>query len=94
MLETAKRKILKDNLYELSWANASNVVTVHLRIVSQPGAVPAPGGGAVGTSSGSAAPAAPAGVAGLRGVKLPNLVVGADLQPVAAVSAAASGVRR
>ena len=94
MLEAAKRKILKDNLYELSWANASNVVTVHLRIVSQPGAVPAPGGGAVGTSSGSAAPAAPAGVAGLRGVKLPNLVVGADLQPVAAVSAAASGVRR
>ena len=94
MLEAAKRKILKDNLYELSWANASNVVTVHLRIVSQPGAAPAPSGGAVGTSSGSAAPAAPAGVAGLRGVKLPNLVVGADLQPVAAVSAAASGVRR
>ncbi len=93
MLEAAKRKILKDNLYELSWANASNVVTVHLRIVSQPGAVPASGGGAVGTSS-SAAPAAPAGVAGLRGVKLPNLVVGVDLQPVAAVSAAASGVRR
>ena len=94
MLEAAKRKILKDNLYELSWSNASNVVTVHLRIVSQPGAVPASGGGAVGTGSGSAASGAPAGVAGLRGVKLPNLVVGADLQPVAAVSAAASGVRR
>ncbi len=90
MLEAAKRKLLGDNLYELAWANGTSVVTVQLRVISQPGA-PAPnastaaataaaaaGGGAAGAAAAAAATAAPVGVAGLRGVRLPPLVVGAD----------------
>jgi type VI secretion system protein ImpL len=87
MLEAAKRKLLGDNLYELSWANGASVVTVQLRVISQPGA-PAPNAAAAANGGGSgagagaagavAAPAAPVGVAGLRGVRLPALVVGAD----------------
>ena len=74
MFETAKRKVLKDNLFELSWANGTSVVTVHLRIVSQPGvAVAAAGGNA----------AAPVAASGLRAARLPALVVGGDaLRPV------------
>jgi type VI secretion system protein ImpL len=84
MLESAKRKLLGDNLYELAWANGTSVVTVQLRVISQPGA-PAPsaaaaavGGTAGGGAGGAPAAAAPVGVAGLRGVRLPALVVGAD----------------
>ena len=96
MLEAAKRKLLGDNLYELAWANGASVVTVQLRVVSQPGAPAAAGGGgggggSGGGGSGSGGSAAPVGVAGLRGVRLPALVVGADGPAVAAVSAAASG---
>jgi type VI secretion system protein ImpL len=97
MLESAKRKILQDNLYELTWANGASVVTVHLRIVSQPGAPAAAGGGGGG---GNAPTPAPAGVAGLRGVRLPALVVGADVRPAVAAAIAApavspaSGVRK
>ena len=94
MLEAAKRKLMGDNLYELSWANGASVVTVQLRVVSQPGA-PAPaaagGGGGAAGGGGAGGSAAPVGVAGLRGVRLPALVVGAEGQAVAAVSAAASG---
>ena len=93
MLEAAKRKLLGDNLYELSWANGASVVTVQLRVVSQPGAPAAAGGGGGGGggSGGGGSSAAPVGVAGLRGVRLPALVVGAEGPAVAAVSAAASG---
>ena len=93
MLEAAKRKLLGDNLYELSWASGASVVTVQLRVVSQPGApAPAAAGGGGGAAGGGGGSAAPVGVAGLRGVRLPTLVVGADGQPVvAAVSASASG---
>ena len=97
MLEAAKRKLLGDNLYELAWANGASVVTVQLRVISQPGA-PAPssaaaaGGGGAGagasTTAAAAATAAPVGVAGLRGVRLPALVVGAD---AAAQDATTSG---
>jgi type VI secretion system protein ImpL len=85
MLEAAKRKLLGDNLYELAWANGASVVTVQLRVISQPGATApattagagaAAGGTATGAGAGSTA--APVGVAGLRGVRLPALVVGAD----------------
>jgi type VI secretion system protein ImpL len=82
MLEAAKRKLLGDNLYELAWANGASVVTVQLRVISQPGApstaATASGGAAGAGSAGAAAAAAPVGVAGLRGVRLPALVVGAD----------------
>ena len=95
MLEAAKRKLLGDNLYELAWANGASVVTVQLRVVSQPGA-PAPAaaaaGGKGGAAGGGAGSAAPVGVAGLRGVRLPALVVGADGQAgMAAVPVSATG---
>ena len=90
MLESASRKVLQPNLYELSWGAAPSVVTVQLRIVSQPGATPtAPPPGAAGSAKG---PAVPAGSTGLRGAMLPPLVVGADGVAVAS-GVAASGVR-
>jgi type VI secretion system protein ImpL len=100
MLEAAKRKLLGDNLYELAWANGTSVVTVQLRVISQPGA-PAPsaaaggGSGNAGGGGGAAAvggaTAAPVGVAGLRGVRLPALVVGADAPaPVSSTTGSAS----
>jgi type VI secretion system protein ImpL len=100
MLEAAKRKLLGDNLYELAWANGTSVVTVQLRVISQPGA-PAPnaataaaaggGSGANGAGAAAAATASPVGVAGLRGVRLPALVVGADSPaPLASTSGSAS----
>lgn len=73
MFESAERRVLGDNLYELSWSEGKHVVTVHLRIVSQPG-VPAPDDGG-GTGDAAAA------VRGLRGAALPSLVVGADSAP-------------
>jgi type VI secretion system protein ImpL len=86
MLEAAKRKLLGDNLYELAWANGASVVTVQLRVISQPGAAAAGGAGTAGgggggtaTGAGAGSAAAPVGVAGLRGVRLPALVVGADV---------------
>ena len=83
MLESAKRKLLGDNLYELAWANGASVVTVQLRVISQPGAISPPATAGGGTASaaggaGAAGAAAPVGVAGLRGVRLPALVVGTD----------------
>ncbi len=94
MLELAKRKQLPDNVFELSWVNGASVVTVHLRVISQPGAVapaaPATGGAAAGGTTNAPAPV---GVASLRGARLPALVVGADVPP-ASPAPAATGVRR
>ncbi|MBA3596207.1 MAG: type VI secretion system membrane subunit TssM [Methylibium sp.] len=73
MFESAERRVLADNLYELSWVEGKNVVTAHLRIVSQPG-VPAP-------TDAEGAGDAPAVSASLRGARLPNLVVGVDPPP-------------
>ncbi len=84
--EAAKRKIVGDNVYEYSWANGPNVVSVQLRMVSQPGPVaPIPDGR-------KEKPTPPR----LRDMKLPALVVGADSAPVVAAtaSAAASGARK
>jgi type VI secretion system protein ImpL len=87
MLESAKRRVLEPNLYELSWANGASVVTVHLRIVSQPGAAPA--SAAPGGAPRPGGAPVPAAAQGLRGVRLPPLVAGADT-PVTAVTAQAA----
>ncbi len=91
MFELAKRKQLGDNLTELTWSANGSSVTVHLRVISNPGAPPPAG------SAGRGNAPAPVGVSGLRGVQLPPLVVGVDVAaaaaPVAAASAS-SGVRK
>lgn len=81
MFEVAKRRQISPNLFELSWANGAAVVTVQLRIISQPGA-PAPAQNAAANAP------APVGATGLRGVRLPNQVVGIDaaVLPVAPAS--------
>jgi len=82
MGDAAKTRLLQPNLYEMSWAQGGSAVTVQLRMISMPGATPAP------RAAGAAAPVA---AAGLRGVRLPAMVVGAD--PPAPAAPGASGAR-
>jgi type VI secretion system protein ImpL len=85
LFQAASNKPVAANVYEKSWSSGPVTVTVHFRIISQPGAVaaaPGPGAGAKGS-----APVAP-GPQGLRGTRLPPLVVGSDT-PVLAQTAAA-----
>ncbi|MEO7057168.1 MAG: type VI secretion IcmF C-terminal domain-containing protein, partial [Caldimonas sp.] len=81
----AKTRQLQPNLYEMSWSQGGSTVTVQLRMISMPGAAPAPRAAGV---------AAPVTTAGLRGAKLPAVVVGLEPQaPVPSPAAAASGAR-
>ena len=84
MFKVATRRKIGANLFELSWANGQTLLTVQLRIISQPGMAPS------AAAPGSAAPP-PVAATGLRGTRLPAMVVGADQPPPAAP--AASGAR-
>ncbi|NRF69450.1 type VI secretion system membrane subunit TssM [Aquincola sp. S2] len=83
MFETAQRRKLADGANELSWAQGSLSVTLHLRVISQPGAP-------------AAAAATPAAGGGLRALKLPATIAGGDEAMPAAmpVALAASGPGR
>jgi type VI secretion system protein ImpL len=83
MFESAKRKALEDNLFELSWANGASVVNVRLRVVSKPGEV-----GPAGKAGSN--PQVPVGNSGLRGARLPALVAGADAKVVSSPAASAA----
>ncbi len=84
MFEVAQRRKLADNTNELSWTGNGQTVSVHLRLISQPGASsPPPSGGAGGTQEGGGT--AGQGLAGLRNARLPQLVAGPEQ------AAAASG---
>ena len=86
MFDAAQRSKLPDGVTELSWSSAGSTVTVHLRVISNPGApAPPPSAGGGRTSN---APA-PVGVSGLRGVQLPSLVAGVDMPVPAPVVRAA-----
>ncbi|WP_284618502.1 type VI secretion system membrane subunit TssM [Aquabacterium humicola] len=85
MFETAERRKLPDGAHELSWSQGPVAVTLHLRVISQPGA------------SAAAATAAPATAnGGLRGLKLPALIAGGDdaLPAAVPVALAASAAGR
>ena len=84
MFKVATRRKIGANLFELSWANGQTLLTVQLRIISQPGMAPP------AAAPGSAAPL-PVAATGLRGTRLPAMVVGAD-QPLPAAPGA-SGAR-
>jgi type VI secretion system protein ImpL len=93
MFEKAKQRTLPGKVFELSWASGASVVTIHLRVISEPGA-PAQTAGAAGTGTSPTSPA-PVGATGLRNVRLPALVVGSDAPPVVpAAAAAASGATK
>jgi type VI secretion system protein ImpL len=78
MFELAQRQRQGDNINVLSWSKNGQTVTVQLRLISQPGATTASNQGA---ASGNSGQGTGAGVAGLRNLRLPSLVVGADLPP-------------
>jgi type VI secretion system protein ImpL len=83
MFELAQRKRLPDGASELTWTGGGQSVTVHLRVISAPGAAPAADSN---KGSGSAAsPPSPTNT-GLRGLRLPPVIAGGDgpvLQPAA-----------
>ena len=97
MFDAAQRSKLPEGVTELSWSSGGSKVTVHVRVISNPGAL-APPSSAGGGKAGNAP--APVGVSGLRGVQLPPLVVGvetASAAPVAlapAAAASATGARK
>lgn len=82
-MEMAARRRLDARITELTWVNGPLKVSLHLRVLRQPGEAPpsAPRAG------GSGAPA-PVGANRLQGVKLPPLVAGADVVATAAAAAA------
>ena len=85
MFEAATRKKLPGGINELSWSQGADIVTLQLRIISQPGAPAAQAAAAPVTSS------------GLRGLRLPSLVAGSDSQaptgpPAASASAPSAGL--
>jgi type VI secretion system protein ImpL len=90
MFEQAKRKSLPGKVTELSWASGANVVTIHLRVISEPGSSAPPPASSGGGAGGGAATPAPVAAAGLRGARLPALVVGSDAPPVVPTAAAAA----
>jgi type VI secretion system protein ImpL len=92
MLEQAKQKVLPGKVSELSWANGASVVTVHLRIISNPGATAQ----APSVAGGTGPTPPPVAAAGLRAVRLPPLVVGSDgaAPVVASAASAGSGARK
>jgi type VI secretion system protein ImpL len=90
MFGSARRKVLDQDVFELSWGTAPSIVTVQLKIISRPGAAPAPARADAPVPKGG--PAIAATAAGLRGVRLPALVVGADASALASLPAA-SGAR-
>lgn len=89
MFEVAQRRKLPGNVNELSWTQGKDTVTLHLRVISQPGATSPPPGGSASTQAGSSAPAPVAG-SSLRGLKLPALVVGTDAPATAVADATAA----
>jgi len=89
MFEMAQRKKLAGGINELSWTHGDQTVTLHLRVISQPGSSPPPPANA---SRDASAPAAPVAASSLKGLRLPTLVVGVDAPAaVADASAAAQG---
>jgi type VI secretion system protein ImpL len=75
MFELAQRKRLPDGASELTWTGNGQSVTVHLRVISSPGAV-----AAADTNKGSGSSASPPSPTntGLRGLTLPEVVAGAE----------------
>ena len=84
MGDVAKTRQLQPNLYEMSWSQGGSTVMVQLRMISMPGAAPAP------RAAGATAPVASAA---LRNIRLPATVVGAELPLAPSPQAAASGAR-
>ena len=79
MFEAAQRRKLPDGSHEMTWAHDGAAVTLHLRVISQPGAT---------TTTAAAA----AGSGGLRGLRLPAAVVGRDGAQSATVAAPAAAL--
>jgi type VI secretion system protein ImpL len=89
MFELAQRKRLPDGASELTWTGGGQSVTVHLRVISAPGAMAAADSNKSGATN--AAPPSPANT-GLRGLRLPSVIAGADgpVLPAAARNSAAT----
>lgn len=91
-MELAEKRRLDNRVTELTWANGTHKVALHLRVLRLPGETPAPAAGTTPAArAGGGAPAL--GASRLQGVKLPTLVAGVDAVAVApaAASAPASG---
>lgn len=89
MLEVAQRKKLAGGVNELSWTQGSQTVTLHLRVISQPGATTPPPANASRDAT-AATTAAPVAASSFKGLRLPALVVGVDATsavPLASASA-------
>ncbi|MBZ8143696.1 type VI secretion system membrane subunit TssM, partial [Rubrivivax gelatinosus] len=84
-MELAQKKRLDGGVNELKWTQGRYSVTVHLRVLRQPGEPPPPSSRAA-TAPGTA----PIGTSRLQGLRLPTLVAGVDATAAAASSPKAS----
>jgi type VI secretion system protein ImpL len=75
MFELAQRKRLPDGASELTWTSGGQSVTVHLRVISAPGATASAETNRAGGSAST--PPSPTNT-GLRGLVLPDVIAGAE----------------